>query len=313
MRLPHSWPRGKLIPKHIYYLENIIIVATTETSSRQRMQPATVGQRIPLGLRSIGLKSVWDQRRSLLWWIGSTALLSALVVMLYPSIDGGEELEALFEQLPGPMQAMIGEEIDLSTAAGYLDIRMFTTIAPIVFLVYGIWRGVAAIAGEENRGTMDLLLSHPVKRWRIVVENAAAMLFGLTMIAVAIWAGMIAGALIMDVDFSFTRAGMATSMGVLLGMLFGTVALAIGSYTGKSGLATGFSAATAIATYLLHTLAPLVDWLEPAQYVSPFHYYIGHSVMLQGFNAAYAMILVLLSLVFVAIAIIAFQRRDVQV
>ena len=189
----------------------------------------------PALLRSIGLKALWDQRRSLLWWSGGTALMAAIVIMLFPSIDAAEELEALVEQMPPVVQAMIGEEFDLSTAAGYLDIRMFSTIAPIIFLVYAIGRGNAAIAGEESRGTMDLLLSNPVRRWRIVVENALAMLIGLAMIGVALWAGLIIGGAIMDVDFDGLRAGQATLMGALLGMVYGALSLLIGGLTGSSG------------------------------------------------------------------------------
>ena len=239
--------------------------------------------------------------------------MSAIVIMLYPSIDGGAELEALFEQMPPAIRAMMGDQIDLSTAAGYLDLRMFTAIAPIIFLVYAIGRGAAAIAGEERRGTMDLLLAHPVRRWRIVVESAAAMFAGLAVIGLALWAGLVIGGVILDVDFSLSRAGQATVMGVLLGWVFGTLALLIGGQTGATGLAIGVSSASAIATYFLHTLAPLVDWLEPFRILSPFYYYIGHSPMLQGFNGNYAIVLALLSIVFTALAAVAFQRRDVHV
>jgi ABC-2 type transport system permease protein len=285
-----------------------VAVSTSHRSATGYRQP-----RVPVLLRSVGLKSIWDQRTSLLWWAGGTALMSAIVIMLYPSIDGGEELEALFEQMPPAIRAMMGEEIDLSTAAGYLDLRMFTAIAPIIFLVYAIGRGNGAIAGEENRGTMDLLLSQPVKRWRIVVENALAMLVGLSVVGIAIWGGLVVGALIMDVEFSLTRAGLATGMGVLLGMTHGTLALALGGHTGRTGLTIGVSAAVGIAGYFLQTLASLVDWLEPFQILSPFHYYIGQSTMLQGFNGTHALILTIISVALVAVGVLAFQRRDVQV
>jgi ABC-2 type transport system permease protein len=288
-------------------------VAATDTSTRDQALTPVHPRRIPLALRSVGLKAIWDQRKSLLWWCAGTALMSAIVIMLYPSIDGGEELEALIEQLPPPVRAMMGEQIDLSTAAGYLDLRMFTAIAPIIFLVYAIGRGTAAIAGEENRGTMDLLLAHPVKRWRLVVESAASMLFGLAVIGIALWAGLVIGGLIMDVDYSVTWAGHATLMGVLLGIVHGSLALALGGHTGRTGLAIGVSAAAGIAGYFLHTLAPLIDWLEPFRILSPFYYYIGHSPMLRGLNPEYAVVLALMALALVGIAVVAFERRDVQV
>lgn len=235
------------------------------------------------------------------------------MIMLYPSIDGGAEIEALFEQLPGPIQAMIGEEIDLSSAAGYLDIRMFGTIAPLLFLVYAIGRGNAAVAGEESRGTLDLLLAHPVKRWRIIIEHALAIGVGLSVISLALWGGLVAGAGVVDVEFDWSAAALATAMSGLLGMAYGALALALGSQTGNPGIAIGVSAAAGIGLFFLHSLAPLVDWLEPARVLSPFYYAVGHSVMLDGFNLPYALILIGLSIGLIGIATIAFSRRDIRI
>lgn len=281
-------------------------------SHEQAVSPRRTG-RIPLGLRSVGLKSLWDQRQSLLWWSGGTALMAAIIIMLFPSIGAADELEALFEQMPPVVQAMIGEEFDLSTAAGYLDIRMFASIGPIIFLVYAIGRGNAAIAGEESRGTMDLLLSNPVHRWRIVVESGLAIIAGLTLIGLALWIGLIIGGAILNVEFDIIRAGQASLMSALLGAVFGALTLLIGALTGNSGRSIGITAAVAIATFFLHSLAPLIDWLEPYRILSPFYYSTGHSVMLNGFNAEYAVVMSAIAVGVTVLAVLAFQRRDVQV
>jgi ABC-2 type transport system permease protein len=235
------------------------------------------------------------------------------MIMLYPQIDGGAEIEALFEQLPGPIQAMVGEEIDLSTAAGYLDVRMFSTIAPLLFLVYSIGRGNAAVAGEESCGTLDLLLAHPVRRWRIIIEHTLAIGAGLSLISLAMWGGLVVGGILVDVEFDWTSTALAILMSGLLGMVYGTLALALGSQTGKPGIAIGVSAALGIGMFFLHSLAPLVDWLEPARLISPFYYAVGHSVMLDGFNIPYALVLTGVSIILTTIAIIAFSRRDIAI
>lgn len=280
----------------------------TRPSSSTRLDAKT-----PLLLRSVGLKTIWDERKSIFWWGGGTAVLSAIVIMLYPSIASGPELEQLLEQLPPAIQAMMGENIDLTTPEGYLNLRMFTFIAPVIFLTYAIGRGTAAVAGEERRGTLDLLLSHPVRRWRIIVEKSASMLVGLIMIGFGLWLGTVAGALLVDVEMNFGRLAQATLMSVLLGTFYGGLALAIGGGSGRTGLAMGISAAVAIVGYFLHTLAPLVDWLDPWKVLSPFYYYIEQPAVLDGMNAAHATVLALLSLVLVAAAVIVFRNRDVQV
>lgn len=288
-------------------------MATTKADQTQTSPGVDVDDRVPLLLRRVGPKTFWDERRTILWWSGGAAVLSGIVIMLYPSIAGGPEMEELLDRLPPAVQAMMGEDIDLTTAPGYLNIRLFTFIAPIIFLVYAIGRGTAAVAGEEQRGTMDLLLANPVWRPRIVVEKFGAMLVGLIIIGVGLWLGIVFGALIVGVDLSFSRVAQATVMGVLLGAFHGGLALAIGGGTGRTGLAMGVSAAVAIAGYFLHTLAPLVVWLEPFQVLSPFYFYIEDAPMIQGMNAGHALMLALLSTILLVVAAFSFQRRDIQV
>lgn len=288
-------------------------MATTKADQTQTSPGVDVDDRVPLLLRRVGPKTFWDERRTILWWSGGAVVLSGIVIMLYPSIAGGPEMEELLDRLPPAVQAMMGEDIDLTTVQGYLNIRLFTFIAPIIFLVYAIGRGTAAVAGEEQRGTMDLLLANPVWRPRIVVEKFGAMLVGLIIIGVGLWLGIVFGALIVGVDLSFSRVAQATVMGVLLGAFHGTLALAIGGGTGRTGLAMGVSAAVAIAGYFLHTLAPLVVWLEPFQVLSPFYFYIEDAPMMQGMNAGHALMLALLSTILLVVAAFSFQRRDIQV
>ena len=44
---------------------------------------------------------------------------------------------------------------------------------PALFLVASVGNGAGSIAGEEERGTLDLLLSEPLSRTRIAVEKLA--------------------------------------------------------------------------------------------------------------------------------------------
>jgi ABC-2 type transport system permease protein len=286
----------------------IIKPGTADRSSRR----TAINTPPPVLLRSVGLKTFWDERRSLVWWSSGAAILSAIIVMLYPSIAAGPELEELIERLPPALRALMGEHIDLTTAPGYVNLRLFTFVAPIIFLVYSIGRGTSAVAGEEIRGTMDLLLAHPVKRWRVVVEKSGEMIAGLVIIGFGLWIGIVIGAVAVGVDLNFSRAAQATLMGLLLAIFHGSLALAIGGATGRTGPAIGGSAAVGIAGYFLHTLAPLVDWLEPFQILSPFYYYIEDPAMLQGMNLGHAIVLTALSVILVAIAVVTFQRRDVQ-
>jgi ABC-type transport system involved in multi-copper enzyme maturation permease subunit len=72
-----------------------------------------------------------------------------------------------------------------------LAIRRFF-LAPLLFLIFAIGQGSGAIAGEEERGTLDLLLANPRSRVRIVLEKFGALALMTLGLAAMMWAGLTA-------------------------------------------------------------------------------------------------------------------------
>ena len=94
-----------------------------------------------------------------------------------PDDPGQPALDKLVDEYPEALKAFIGfgGGIDYATGAGYLGIELFSFMVPLLLLVAAIGAGARAIAGEEERGTMDLLLSNPIGRSRVVLEKGAAI------------------------------------------------------------------------------------------------------------------------------------------
>ena len=66
----------------------------------------------------------------------------------------------------------------------------------------------------------------------------------------------------------------------------------------------------AVASFIVNTLAPSVDWLEPFRLLSPFYYYSGGAPILNGLDPVHALVLVSASAVALVFALWAFERRD---
>ena len=101
--------------------------------------------------------------------------------------------------------------------------------------------------------------------------------------------------------------------GFLLAVAFGAVALAVGCARGKRGLGMGVAGALGVYSYMLNALAPLIDWLEPFQVASPFYYYIDANPLSNGLDPVHAAALIGLTALFLGIAIVTFERRDLAV
>jgi ABC-2 type transport system permease protein len=264
-------------------------------------------------LRNVFLKTLRDQRRALLWWGVGLSALALYIILFYPSIGMSPEINRLLEEMPEALtKTIMGEFLDLTSPEGYLNSQLFFML-PLLFLIFTIGFASNAIAGEEERGTMDLLLSNPLPRWRVVAEKFAAMAVATLVLAFAFWLGLAIGAIAARVEISFGRMAEAMLSGALLGLAFGALALALGCTSGNRGLSMGVASGVAVATYFLNSLAPVVEVLEPYRRLSPFYYFIGADPLKNGLNPGHAAVLIGLTAVLLVVALFAFERRDLAV
>jgi ABC-2 type transport system permease protein len=263
--------------------------------------------------RSVLSKTLWDRRRSFAWWTLGLVGLVALMTAVYPTIRDNPEMNRLVDEYPEALKAFIafGGAVDYTSGAGYLGSELFSLMIPLLFIVCSVGNGAGAVAGEEERGTLDLLLSTPVTRRRVAVEKIAAMaleLFGLVLVlCAALWVG--AAAVGMD-DVSAAQLAAATTSAGLLALAFGAIAFLVGAATGPSAQANRVATAGAVAAYLVNGLAALVEILEIPQKLSPFYHYAIGDPLRQGLALDHSLVLVAITLAAAAAGVIAFERRD---
>lgn len=257
------------------------------------------------------LKTLRDQRISGSLWLAGMLAITAYVVFLFPVIaEQAEELNKLIENLPEAILALAGGVIDYSTLNGFLAAEFFSILGPIIFLVYAVIHGSGTIAGEEERGTLALLLANPISRTRLLLHKAAAIVAALVTGAMTLWLGLIAWAAIAGIEIGAWKVFQGCLSIALLGIFFGMLSLAVGAATGRRGISSGVALAAGVATYLVNAFAPLISWLEPGRLATPFYYYGGSGPVLRGLNPLHVVVLLAASAALLAVAVWAFERRD---
>jgi ABC-2 type transport system permease protein len=262
-------------------------------------------------LGSVLTQTVRAARRGLLWWSAGIAALVLFTVSLYPSIEGNDDLARAAEDYPEALQAFFGGDFDIASPAGYLNAELFSFMVPLLLLVYAISAGARAIAGEEESGTLDLLLAYPVSRARLALEKAGALALQLAVLALALFVTVAASAQLVSMDIAASSVTAAVVGTYLLALAYGVLALLVGAATGRRALAVGASAALAAAAYLLNGLAQVVDVLEPWRVLSPFEW-LGVPIR-DGLSPGGGAALLLAAATATAIAVPLFDRRDIAV
>ncbi|MFI5484761.1 ABC transporter permease subunit [Micromonospora echinaurantiaca] len=263
-------------------------------------------------LRDPFTKALHDARRSLLGWTVAIVAVGAMYASFWPTVQTPEMKEALAAYPEGVLEAF--NYSDLTTAAGYLGSAVYGLLVPLLVAVFAIAAGTRAVAGDEEAGTLDLVLAHPVSRTRLALLRFAAVAAGIVAVAVLLGLAMIA--LSGPAQFDGIGAGGFAAMTVhltLFGLTFAALAFAVGAATGRRAAALGTGAAVAVLGYLANSVFPQVEGLAWAREVSPFHWYLGGSPLVDGVQPAGALLLLGTTVLLVAAGTAAFTRRDLAV
>ena len=264
-------------------------------------------------LVNVYLKSLLDLRRPIVWWSLGLFLYAFVIVLIYPSFQDLPELNEILGDEDSIIRAFTGNVEDFASPEGFLTAEMLSFTFPLLFIVFNLWLGTSWLAGEERRGSLEVLLSHPVRRTTILLQKFAAIATGTAALAVVVFVGTLAGIVIVDMDISLLNVIQAYVGLALLGMTFGALALFVGAWTGKPSTTIGVGGAVGIVAYVANTFGPIVDGLEWSQYLSPIYYFIGGDPMANGLNLAHSGVLIGASVVLVAAASYLFERRNLAV
>jgi ABC-2 type transport system permease protein len=261
-------------------------------------------------LRNVFTKTLWDARRSLLAWAVAIAAVAAMYAAFWPTVNTPEMQQALRNYPEGVLEAFNYD--DLTSPAGYLGSSVYGLLIPLLVAVFAIAYGTRAVAGDEEAGTLDLLLAHPVGRTRLALERFAALAAALVLVGAVLWLAMLAIARPAELEgVTAAKLAAATAQLVLFGACLGALALAVGAATGRKALALGVGAGVAILTYLANGVFPQVQGLEWTRDVSPWHWYLGGEPLKNGLQAGDSLLLLAVTLVLVAVGTVVFNRRDV--
>ena len=236
-----------------------------------------------------------------------------LIAAIFPSIESSKELDDLMKSYPEPLKELFGIGAgSITSGPGYLDAELFSFMLPLFVLVLAIGSGARAFAGEEDAGRLELVLSYPVRRSRAVLAKAIAIAVEVMVLCAVVLAGLA----LLDPVFGLELAAGKTVSALVglavLGILYGWLALAVGTAVPSRALALGVPAALAAAGYLVGGLHELAGWLDPFRVLSSF-WWIGSGPLQNGARGWGVLVVAAAALAVLAAATVLVERRDLRV
>lgn len=249
-----------------------------------------------------------SRRGAILGWGIGLVLFGAMYIVVYPEM--ADQLAALSD-----ISAYQAMGVEMSTFEGYLASAVVQYLA-IILGVYGLITGTGTLAGEEDSGTLELLLATPLTRWQIVLIKALALAIVMFLILVIAGAGSAAilGATEIETEVTPQDLFVAILSAWPIVFLFTMLSLFLGAYLPSRRAAATVATVVFILAYFGESLSGMVNSLEPVRPFSPFyHFETGSALFTEGISPEGPLILSGVALLFLILAVLSFSRRDVTV
>ena len=252
-----------------------------------------------------------------LYWAIGIALLGVYIIVVVPNVDMLKQYADLVKTLPPLLLQAFGanQAADIATPSGFLGFGFFSYIL-LVIAAYSVIAGLNVTANEEDRGIMDVTLSLPIPRWRLVLERFLAYGLILVLILLLTYGSMWAvkqTSPSLNIDMGRLAEGIFNLLPSSLLVLAFTVFA--GTLLRSRGAAAGIAAAFVAISYFIDFIGKSASGTAAASLraISFYSYYNGGSIMTTGLNWSNVIVLLVLSAVLAAAGVWCFERRDIGV
>jgi ABC-2 type transport system permease protein len=248
------------------------------------------------------------RRRSTIWYATGMALYALVVVVLYPTFRHQTSLNGLSGSTAAALFGITGP---LTSPGGWLNANIYGNFFPLIMLLLTIGFGAAALAGQDEEGTLALVAALAVRRRTILLQKAGAMAVQALVLATAVAICVIIGRGFQLAITTLHTIEISAAV-MLMGLDFGLATMAVGALTRRRGTALGVGAGLAAASYLLSSLASTISWIRPGRYLSLFYWAVGNNQISTGVSARDCAVLIMGGVGVLIAGAVAFERADLN-
>jgi ABC-2 type transport system permease protein len=236
-----------------------------------------------------------------------------LLLLSSSSFATDSEITGFLREPPRAIQALMGGSFDFLRPSGWVATGMSHPITLSLFTASALMIASGAVATEVERGTIDLVLTRPIRRSSFLAGKAAASIVAVTFVeTMGFLSALVARLTIEGVsDVAVAELARAFFGSWLLFSGFGMIAVLISAHASLRGRAIGLSVGVVVLSFFVNFTALLIDELYGLRFLSPFHYFRAVEVM-DGRALSDLWALVGIGAVAAAIAFFTFAYRDIK-
>ena len=228
------------------------------------------------------MKSLWitfrytfrGLRGQTLGWGLGLALYGLMIVSMYDSMAAqSDQLQQLIASYPEEFLAFFGGDANsLVTPAGFLGMYAFSMM-PLIIGIFAVLAGSGLIASDEERGRLDLIITHPVGRTPFFFGRILGVLAACLAIHLLGWLGFSLMLGRSSLDFSWVEMLVPFLSLFAQTLVYVTLGLLLSMLLPSRGLAAMLTGLVLVASYFGSSLSFMDERLEALAKLLPYHYF----------------------------------------
>ncbi|MDD5342505.1 MAG: ABC transporter permease subunit [Patescibacteria group bacterium] len=265
-------------------------------------------------MKSLITRFFKDRRVSLLVYCVAGIGFLEMYVAIYPSISSqAARFNELFASYPQEFLKAFGiDRLDMSTLENYIAMEHFSMIWPLMLVIFMISIAGGALAGEIDRGTIELLLARPISRLKLFIGRYLYGFIALVIFILATVFTVIPLAEMHKVTYDADRYLIISILGLFFGLAVFSLSMLVSALFSERGRVSMIMGGSLVLMYVLNVVASLKENLSDLKYLSFFHYFDAQSALTKG-ELNWTSIWVFAGIIIVStiIGAMVWKRRDV--
>ena len=201
---------------------------------------------------------------------------------------------------------------NFSTLAGTISVGFIHPISIALFGILSAGLTVGALSGERQRGTLELLLSRPLSRRKILLTMLLEGWVGAALVSFAYIVGTVVGALIAGVtdQLALEQLPILWAYGALFWGMFAAIGIATSASFDNTAPSMAITVSFIMANYIVEVIGSFWDVVEPYRYLSLFNHFSPVDLLNGTVDDSAALLFGVVALIAAIWALYIFPRRD---
>jgi ABC-2 type transport system permease protein len=238
------------------------------------------------------------------------AILTGLYIYIFPSISASIDLDAYVESMPPALRAAFGLQ-SLGSIEGFLAAELYAFGWVLLLGLYLAYSAASLIAGDVEAERMDMLLSLPVSRSKVLVEKFSSLLVPVAIANLVLPVVVYVGVLAIGESIAVADLLMVHLLSIPYLLTTAAVGLVASVVFDRASLAQRAAMGVVFGLFLVDSVVTNTDFAALGA-LSPTRYYDPAAILVQSqWDLTGAGVLLVAALALVLVARALFQRKDI--